>query len=92
MAEPAIDAILEPALVDVLDKYIREEEPKLSRSEALAAAFRDWAIHMGYLPATPSRNQVRRRMKEILKEQLARPRLRPDVEPNSLPPASEPPT
>jgi len=36
-------------LLDALDRYIKEEEPTATRPKALRLAFRDWAIHMGYL-------------------------------------------
>lgn len=43
---------LQPKLLAVLDRYIREEMPDASRPEALRHAFRDWAIGAGYLPHT----------------------------------------
>lgn len=44
---------LPPELTAALDRYIREEEPKMSRPEALRHAFRDWAVGMKYVAFTP---------------------------------------
>ena len=41
---------LDVAALAALDRYIREEEPGMSRPEALRHAFRDWAVGMRYLP------------------------------------------
>lgn len=40
---------LPPDLLAALDRYIKEEEPKMTRAEALRHAFRDWAIGMTYI-------------------------------------------
>lgn len=52
MAKPKTTVVpvrLDAAALAALDRYIREEEPKLSRPEALRNAFRDWAVGLGLL-------------------------------------------
>jgi hypothetical protein len=49
---PLIGVRFPPDLLRALDRYIKEEEPKMSRPEALRQAFRDWAIGAGYLRHT----------------------------------------
>lgn len=44
-----------PDLLAVLDRYIAEEQPGVSRPEALRIAFRDWAVAMNYLKAPERR-------------------------------------
>ena len=39
---------LQPDDLALLDRFIAEERPDISRPEALRIAFRDWAIGMGY--------------------------------------------
>ena len=44
-----VTALLSGPLVNVLDRYIREEAPDKTRSGALAIAFQEWCIDRGYI-------------------------------------------
>lgn len=39
-----------PDELALLDRFIAEQQPDMSRPEALRYAFRDWAIGQGLLP------------------------------------------
>lgn len=41
---------LQPDLLSVLDRFIAEQKPDMSRPEALRYAFKDWAVGQGLLP------------------------------------------
>ena len=49
-----VTTLLSPALVEALDRYISEEAPDKSRSDALREAFKEWCIDRGYL----ERNEI----------------------------------
>jgi hypothetical protein len=44
-----VTALLSPALVMALDRYISEESPGSTRSDALREAFTEWCIDRGYI-------------------------------------------
>jgi hypothetical protein len=39
-----------PDELNLLDRFISEQQPDMSRPEALRFAFRDWALSQGLLP------------------------------------------
>jgi hypothetical protein len=57
MEDPISLALVEDvSLIDALNKF--SDESGIHRSEALAAAFRDWAIGHGYLELPPDREDA----------------------------------
>lgn len=44
-----VTAMLTPRLIEALDRYIREEAPGRTRSDALREAFKEWCIDRGYI-------------------------------------------
>jgi hypothetical protein len=44
-----VTALLPPALLKALDRYIREEKPGRTRSDALRDAVTEWCIDRGYI-------------------------------------------
>lgn len=44
-----VTALLSRTLLKALDRYIREEAPGRTRSDALTQAFKEWCIDRGYV-------------------------------------------
>ena len=44
-----VTALLSTAMIHALDKYIDDEAPGSTRSDALRRAFKEWCIDRGYL-------------------------------------------
>jgi hypothetical protein len=44
-----VTALLSPNLVEALDRYIREEAPGKTTSDALRDAFKEWCVDRGYV-------------------------------------------
>lgn len=49
---------LQPNDLALLDRFIAEERPDVSRPEALRIAFREWAIGMGYAETSSPKEQA----------------------------------
>lgn len=55
---PLIGVRLPSDLLDALDRFIAQEQPGISRPEALRLVFRDWAIGHGYLDNPPPKEDA----------------------------------
>lgn len=44
-----VTALLSHSMIHALDRYIAEEAPGLTRSDALRRAFKEWCFDRGYL-------------------------------------------
>lgn len=44
-----VSTLLSPSLLKALDRYIREEAPGQTRSDALREAFKQWCVDRGYI-------------------------------------------
>lgn len=50
MGATPINVRIPPEELALLDRFIAEQRPDMSRPEALRYAFRDWAVSQGLLP------------------------------------------